>query len=436
MAAPKSAYGEYNVWIKGKKSDGSPIERESGVAKFFKTTASNRGYFVDSDIVGDDQSLAVAKVKALFKLDRLASIKADGITGFIGQIRCNSDGTPIGINAGYHKDYSATVGNRYSGVIDTVKDEVGGVKYYHYLNDGGLNRRGDLSINTLIDTAKPYTEGNGFKITATYNSSFYNYTEEHGILWRKQGEPTYIKAPTFGPIGAGKSSIKVDYIADVDPMDLDHIIIAGNYYEILAYIQNSEGTIVGDLNTVLANAILMQLNYAAVLTPQAILYATPVNVYRDRRHLAEGTYFYTKPNPVVGQINPDDLADTGYYIYDTQGSVRYYHHIIDGVYQGSGSYAVPSYQSYFGRGSTYEMALQDAINNNWTAGQTYGRMLFGYFDAVTQRDLWYYDENKQYIVGADALQYFILSDAADPETGIYENSKIVNGAYVGTYPEV
>lgn len=115
MAAPKSAYGKYNIWIKGEKSDGSLIERESGVAKFLKTTASNKGYFVDSDIVGNDQSLAVAKVKALFKLDRLASIKADGITGFIRQIECESDGTPKGLKATFHKDYTAEVDNRYSG---------------------------------------------------------------------------------------------------------------------------------------------------------------------------------------------------------------------------------------------------------------------------------------------------------------------------------
>lgn len=224
MASPKSAYGKYNVMVKGLSVLGSEIEREMGVAKFLKNTNGYNGYFNLTDIVGDDQSIAVNKIKLLFKLDRLGSVNAEGISGFIGQIECESDGTPKGLNATFHKDYTAEVDNRYSGLLNKVKDEFGIEKYYHYLNDAGLNRKGECY---LTDT--PALWSNYVRLVGRFESSMYNTSTAYGFNLNENSR-NYTLLP--------QNRFVTETALFIENLNVN----TGDNITVNTYITNSEGT--------------------------------------------------------------------------------------------------------------------------------------------------------------------------------------------------
>lgn len=248
MGAPKTAYGAYNIWLTGTKEDTTPISREFGVAKFIRTTSGNNGYFLDSDIVGEDQSLAVAKVKSIFKLDRLESIKADGISGFIGQVRCDVNGVPIGPNAIYHRDFTDVIKNRYSGLIDTVKDINGDVKYYHYFNDAGLNTKGDI-IPGNWPNVKTALLNHGVLVTATVKAAFYSGQNKWGFKMKADGTDHPENAANYSEaayttvyqetIGINTTKVLNDTLVVADQ---EYILLAPNKYLTSMYITNEEGT--------------------------------------------------------------------------------------------------------------------------------------------------------------------------------------------------
>ena len=250
MGTPKTAYGAYNVWLKGTKADLSPIEREAGVAKFIRTTSGNNGYFLDSDIVGDDQSAAVAKVKALFKLDRLESIKADGITGFIGQIECDSTGIPIGPNARYHRAYNAVTRNRYSGIVDQVKDALGNIKYYHYFNDAGLNTTGWITLGPYSPNVEPDLLNHGVKLSAIIYAAFYSGQNKWGFRMKANGtdhpeNPVNYSENTYTTVYQETMGINTVRTLNQTPITVDrnYMLIAPNKYLTQIYIENEEGIV-------------------------------------------------------------------------------------------------------------------------------------------------------------------------------------------------
>ena len=351
---------------------------------------------------GDDDATIKAKICDIFKLDDLTRVLGTGQQGFIGIV---NPGSP---NAIYHNPSRFTGATAFNTGVN-----------YLMLNDGGLNTLGRLLVNIHIDNTKPFTQDNGFKITAWFRSAYYVATSKFGIKWRKQGDVNYIEAPSLGTLSPKEISNHVDTIIDVDPTDTLQII-AGNTYEILAFIENVEGTTIFQMNNVVANTISMTLKYAAVRTLEAFMYATESTYYRDRR-LMEGSIFY-RFSDATGP------AYTGYYIYKQEGGVYFYYYIENGAFQGEGTMTPRTMMGYYGRGATYEMAVQDAVSSGWTIGQAYGKVMW--WDQGIEK--WYTGETENTLV-LDG--YYILSDS-ESKPGIYENYKIINGTVVGAYPEV
>jgi len=248
MGAPKTAYGAYNIWLSGTKADLTPIEREFAVAKFIRITSGRNGYFLDSDIVGSDQSAAVAKVKKIFKLDRLESIKADGITGFIGQIECDVDGNPIGPNVKYHRVFNAITKNRYSGMVDMVKDALGNVKYYQYFNDAGLNNIGEITLGPYSPNVEPDLINHGVKLSAIIESAFYSGQNKWGFMMRANGtehpeNPVNYSETDYTTVY--QESMGINTVRTLDrtpiPLDLNYPLIAPNKYLTRIFTENEEG---------------------------------------------------------------------------------------------------------------------------------------------------------------------------------------------------
>lgn len=413
MAAPSSVYKDFKL------VDITTVDdRELYVAAYFQnstpTTGSEwgTGYFNASDIpVGsDDRTTANEKIKSIFKLDAIYPVASGSTTtgaGFIGAISCDAAGNLLGTNAQYHS------GSRYSGLIY----QSGSAARYRLLNDGGLNRRGEVIINTGINNTESDTANNGFKITLTYKSSFYNYTDSYGVKWRKQGDTVYIPHH-LGELKRKGTEVKVGFSVDVDPTDTLQII-SGNWYEILAYILNEEGEIVGQMNNILALAIPMTLYKALVRTPEAFQGAMgyPYTYYRDRR-LLEGSTFYNYSD----STGP---SETGYYIHTRTGNVYHYHYVENGLYQGDSYLSVRSSQEYYGYAATYLEAVQDAVSKGWELEP--GRAI--YYDETGEK---YYTGQESGTYSLDG--YYILSDSLDVD-GIYENYKLVGGSFVGAHPE-
>lgn len=398
MAAPSSAYLTKSMKLR----DSINTLFEVFVAKFLQNTTPTTGddwgdgYFNS----GDSDATKKAKILDIFKLSDIMRASGDSTSGFVGLVKVGS------AEAGYH----ATT--RQS----KIKLQKNGDTYYA-MNDAGLNVKPTVYVNTQIDNTLPSTEDNGFKITAKYRSAYYVGTTKFGIRWRKQGVGSYVEAPTFGTLGVKTISDKINFVVDVDPTDTLQII-AGNTYEIIAFITNAEGETTFQMNNVVANTISMSLKYATARTLEAFMYATQMTIYRDRRQL-EGGYFY-KFSDATG------LADDGYYIYNQSGGVYYYYEVLNGQYQGSGTYSPRTQLAYYGYGSTYSNAVQDAINNNW--------------ELISGRVIWYDNSTEKFYDGESSGNYasdgyYILSDS-DQGGGLYENYKIINGEYVGSHPDV
>lgn len=327
MGAPKTAYGAYNIWLTGTKADTTPINIESGVAKFIRITSGNNGYFLDSDIVGNDQSLAVAKVKDLFKLDRLVTIQADGVTGFIGQVECDSNGVPIGVNATFHRDYTETQKNRYFGIIDTVKDAFGNVKYYRYFNDAGLNVKGTVPSYS----AKSDLGHNGIKITAVYKSAFYARTTDFGFYFKANENPEEFQRSFLSTIGINTSRQITDREEPTVPSGGN--LVAGDTLYIAPYIQNEEGIKKYDF---IAIDIIPYIEYFRYFPDPDIADSsiglgtgsnTPLGFVKYEKAIGDLAY-----QPINPEIEPDALSDfegaeIGTYATDTitlPNGVRYY----------------------------------------------------------------------------------------------------------------
>lgn len=395
MAAPETAYLSQAIKIDGTES--------IYIAKFLQNTTPTSGdewgdgYFNS----GDSDATKKSKILSIFKLHDFFRVTSDTEDGFIGVVRLN---TP---EAEYH--------NTARHGMAQIEDDNNNA--YVALNDAGLNVKPTINVNVQIDNTLPSTENNGFKITAKYRSAYYLGSTKFGIKWREQGSGSYAEAPSFGTLSAKIISDKVQFVVDVDPTDTLQII-AGRTYEILAFATNPEGETIFQMNNVVANTIAMSVKYAAVRTLEAFMYATQITSYRDRR-LFEGSNFY-KYSDATG------TADDGYYIYNQSGGTYYYYEILDGEYQGSGTYSPRAMVAYYGYGSTYSNAVQDAVNNSW--------------QLIPGRVLWYEESAGKFYDGESSGNYvydgyYILSDS-DDGNGIYENYKIVNGEFVGSHPDV
>lgn len=407
MSVPSSSYLTEKA-----NFDTTMVEVDVYLAKLLQNTTPTTGEPWSGQDWGDgyfnsDDSDATKKTKILdiFKLDGFCRLGTTEKNAFVGYVRILP--TPS-VNASYHNT------SRFSGRRFT--DQATGYTY-EILNDAGLNVKPTLNVNVQIDNTLPSTENNGFKITAKYRSAYYLGSTKFGIKWREQGVGNYVEAPSYGTLASKEISDKIQFITDVDPTDTLQII-AGKTYEILAFITNQEGETIFQMNNVIANTISTSVKYAAVRTLEAFMYATQITTYRDRR-LLEGSNFY-KYSDATG------VADDGYYIYNQSGGTYYYYEIVNGKYYGSGTYSPRAQVAYYGYGSTYSNAVQDAVNNGW--------------QLIPGRVMWYDESTNKFYDGENSGNYvydgyYILSDSADGE-GIYENYKIVNGEFVGAHPNV
>jgi hypothetical protein len=279
---------------------------------------------------------------------------AQMIEGFVGY--CTSKTSGNGLYHNWDNNTSPFIA-RGSGVkLDTTTISA------ELLNDAGLNRKPVVTAgsgtNTLSDLGN-----NGFKISATFESTFYNSIESYGVKWRKQGDTPY-NTINLGTIGVKDEEVKSEYSIDVDATDTLYVE-APNIYEINAYATTSEGETLVALNNVTIVPITLSLYYGTT-RENAYANGTAVNYYKNRR-LDEGATLYD-------DINATQPVDAGFYM-DKSGSAPYFYYECDanGVVIGFGEYN-PSVArvlySPSGWGSTEENAITDANSTSWVPKYT------------------------------------------------------------------
>jgi hypothetical protein len=394
MSAPETAYHTEKA-----NFDTTTTEVDVYIAKFLENTTPptgddwGDGYFNSTD----DDATRKSKILSIFKLDGLFRGKTTLKEGFIGYVKISP--TPSD-NSTYHAS------GRFSG--RKLTDQTTGYTY-ELLNDGGLNTKPFLTVNTGIDNTKSDLANNGFKITLDYRSAYHIDTSSYGIRWRKQGDTTYNTVDLAVVLGIIGKKIKVsltDYVIDVDPLDILYVE-APYTYEILAFITNTEGTKEFQMNNV--TIIPIELSLAFGTTPEnAYLYGTTTSYYMSRR-IAEGATLYSNSIATIPVV-------AGFYM-DKSGTAPYLYYECDsnGVILGFAEYN-PLVQRVLyepsGWGSTEVNAISDANSTSWIPKYTI------YFDP--NDNLWYAD-NMGITLANDG--YWLVGDSEFS----YESIYLING---------
>lgn len=352
MAAPSTVYKDFKT--RRRKAGTTPVDIDLFIAKFLQNTTPpsgdnwGDGYF-NSD---DTEAEKIAKIKDIFKIDGWIQVAKGTATtpdmGFIGY--CNSRNSGNGL---YHKT------ERFSGVRVPTTAQASA----ELLNDGGLNRKGTLAINTGINNTTSDLANNGFKITLDFRSSFYNATTAYGVKWRKQGDTPY-NTVTIGTLAAKIKESKTAFSVDVDPTDT-LFVEAPFVYEINAFITNEEGTTLGALNNVTIVPITLSLYYGTT-RENAYANGTAVNYYKSRR-LDEGATLYSNSTatiPVAAGFYMDKSGTAPYFYYECNAS---------GLVIGFGEYNPSASRILYepsGLGSTEANAITDANSTSWVPKYT------------------------------------------------------------------
>lgn len=398
MAAPTTSYKTQKLIIpKGNSTGGVAIQKDLYIAKFLENTIPTSseiwgdGYFNSTDT----EAQKVAKIKDIFKIDGFLLVAKGAVdgsaseTGFIGY--CNSKTTG---NGAFHKT------ERFSGVkISTTTNTEA-----ELLNDGSLNVKGTIVVGngTYIT---PDLANNGFTLTSTFKSSYYNITSSYGINWRKQGDTVY-NTKILGTMDKKEKASFVTQTIDVDPSDILYVE-APNTYEIQGFITNEEGTTVVQMLNVTMTPVLMQFAYGTTLE-NAYLYGTNVNYYRNRR-LTEGGILYSNSSGTIP-------VTAGFYM-DKSGSAPFYYIECDsnGTILGFGEYD-PTIARILYKPSGWGYSINDAINDANSTGWTPRYSI--YFDPKDNK--WYADN-----IGINLAYdgYWLIGD----NEYSYEEIQLVNG---------
>lgn len=283
---------------------------------------------------------------------------AQMIEGFVGY--CTSKTSGNGLYHNWSNNTSPFIA-RGSGVQLATKEGTTEITGIELLNDAGLNRKPVVTAgsgtNTLSDLAN-----NGFKISATFESTFYNSIESYGVKWRKQGDTPY-NTINLGTIGVKDDEVKSAYSIDVDSTDTLYVE-APNIYEINAYATTSEGETLVALNNVTIVPITLSLYYGTT-RENAYANGTAVNYYKNRR-LDEGAHLFTSTACTT-------YVAEGYYM-DKTGSAPYFYYFINSVGDLTFGEYNPSVERVLyepsGWGSTEANAITDANSTSWVPKYT------------------------------------------------------------------
>lgn len=385
MAAPSSVYKDFKT--RRRKAGTPDVDIDLYIAKFLQNTTPpsgddwGDGYFNSTDT----EVQKIAKIKDIFKIDGWVQVAKGTATtpdmGFIGY--CNSRTSGNGL---YHKT------ERFSGVRVPTTAQASA----ELLNDGSLNLKGTLTINSGITNTESDLANNGFKITLDFRSSYYNSTTAYGVQWRKQGDTAY-NSKTIGTIAAKIKESKTAFSVDVDPTDT-LFVEAPFVYEINAFITNEEGTILGALNNVTIVPITLSLYYGTT-RENAYANGTAVNYYKSRR-LDEGATLYSNSTATIP-------VAAGFYM-DKSGSAPYFYYECDadGIVIGIGEYNPSVARVLYepsGLGSTEANAITDANSTSWVPKYTIYLDNDGYWYANSTGTTLASDG--YYVVGDSELSY-------------------------------
>lgn len=351
MAAPTTSYKTQKLIIpKGNSTGGVAIQKDLYIAKFLENTIPTSseiwgdGYFNSTDT----EAQKVAKIKDIFKIDGFLLVAKGAVdgsaseTGFIGY--CNSKTTG---NGAFHKT------ERFSGVkISTTTNTEA-----ELLNDGSLNVKGTIVVGngTYIT---PDLANNGFTLTSTFKSSYYNITSSYGINWRKQGDTVY-NTKILGTMDKKEKASFVTQTIDVDPSDILYVE-APNTYEVRAYITNEEGTTELHLGNVVVSPAARTFYFGNDIYG-AWLYGTSDTYLQTRRKML-GSILYEElvptPTPVdagyyVDKVYSETSLGNGYYyvVCNSSGVVT-----LEGIFSGQ----LRTTYGHCGYGTTLALALASA----------------------------------------------------------------------------
>ena len=281
-----------------------------------------------------------ATVKSLFYLDKVLRDSTLSPNGFIGIVTTASK-----------------IAMHNSSRLFAMKDGAG-----YYCLDAGLNTKGELILGggTYITSD---LSNNGFKLTATYKSSYFNNTTSYGINWRKQGTSTYT-TKSLGTINSETSVSLSTQIIDVDGSDT--LFVEAPYtYEVQAFITNSEGTTLQQLLNVTMSPLATSYAFGTT-TENAYLYGNSTTYYRSRRQLEGGTLYSNSSGtiPVAAGFYMDKTGSAPYFYVQCNSSGQ----IIGFSEYNPAASRVAYWPSGFG--GTLAEALIDANSKGWNSSYT------------------------------------------------------------------
>lgn len=241
-----------------------------------------------------EYALTDAQVKDLFKIDKLRPLTKGANSVFVGSINPNQD------NMRYHN-----------------ASRLGGVKIgnYEFLKDAGLNRKGDASVitvlntqtsdyNSLIENYPPRI--NDIRLFYWLYSPIYNattgaliYASKDGSMWTQIG--------SYGSLSADASTVQ--YIDNPSYVD-----VSGNMY-FKATITNDEGVFTSDIYTALIKMALSVMKYDSSQASYAYLSGTNRNVYRDTLEFLDYANNPTPTRLYKDENTPPTNQDSGYFVF-------------------------------------------------------------------------------------------------------------------------
>ena len=239
MAASLLAYIPKTATAKGLDIASNPLTVDVFVGKFLYHVPPISGYFNQTD----SDATKKANILALFYLDEIQPIKTfDGTNYRIGFIGLVLQG---GTNEQFHKS------TRFSGCFD-----VNGANWYQYMNDAGLNTKGNIIPAAWPNTFSDLLAG-GIKISSTVVSAFYTAKNRWGVRMKCIGVQDHPENPAsytesvFTTVHEESIGLNTTKIYTQHPVNVgDYILLAPNRYEVKHYITNDEGTIERDMWTV------------------------------------------------------------------------------------------------------------------------------------------------------------------------------------------
>ena len=349
MAAPSTVYQTYKT--RRRKAGTPDVDVDLYIAKFLQNTTPKSGdnwgdgYFNSTDT----EAQKIAKIKDIFKIDGWVQVAKGTATtpemGFIGY--CNSR---ISGNGLYHKT------ERFSGVRVLTTAQASA----ELLNDAGLNAKGRVTSSASTGSrATADLLNNGFKITASFRSAFYNATTGYGIKWRLYLSNDTYNYKSIGTIAPKVKESKTAFSVDVDPID-NLYIEAPNTYEVMAYITNEEGTIDLHLDNVVVNPAERAFYWGNDIYG-AWLYGSSDTYLQTRRKMLGSTLYeelVPTPTPVdagyyVDKIYSESSLGNGYYyvVCNSSGVVT-----LEGIFSGQ----LRTTYGHCGYGTTLALALAAA----------------------------------------------------------------------------